>query len=35
MKLGKQRVVSAALVMALMVGSISGAGAAQAAKKRH
>lgn len=33
MKLGKQRVVSAALVMALMVGSISGAGAAQAAKK--
>lgn len=33
MKLGKQRMISAALVMALTVGSISGAGVAQAAKK--
>ncbi len=33
MKLGRQKVISAALVMALTVGSISGAGAAEAAKK--
>ena len=33
MKMGKQKLLSAALVMALAVGSISGEGVADAAKK--